>query len=241
MSGPGTPTGPGAPGSTGNPVRIGRGPRRVSRKLVTTYFAGGLALLLLGAVAVVYLTYRALGPDDSTLATSSDDLPAASTSRTPARTPSSLPSPKPATEPSEPLRARFGPQKLRDGQSFVMRGEGDARYRLTLKAGKFHKGGCGNYGVKPANGGYLPVKLTLKVLEGEPEVSEYSFRFQNADGKWLNSVGGSGCDVDDYLGFFRRQSVGRTYTSTVVFDVAARKGEIVYVPLMDVAAEWKLS
>ncbi|WP_306214122.1 hypothetical protein [Actinoplanes sp. RD1] len=229
-------------------MRIGRGPRRLSRKLVTTYFAGGLALLLLGAVAVVYLTYRAYG-QDATITASNDGLPAVSASPAASPRPGQSKEPEESEEPqesaeseqSEPLRARFGPQKLRDGQSFIMRGEGDARFQITLKAGKFHKGGCGNYGVKPANGGYLPVKLTLKVLEGEPEVSEYSFRFQKADGTWLNSVGGSGCDADDYLGFFRRQSVGRTYTSTVVYDVPGRKGEIVYVPLMDVAAEWKLT
>jgi hypothetical protein len=235
--------GPGAPGSTGNPIPVGRGPRRVSRKLVTTYFAGGLALLLLGVVAAGYLTYRAYGQATESITSSRDGLPAVSTSRVPASPrPASAATPgaPAAVRPSAPLRARFGPQKLTDGQSFVMRGEGDSRFQVTLKAGKWRKS-CSPYGVKAKKGGYLPVKLTLRVLEGEPQVSEYSFRFQEADGTWLDSVGGSGCDGDDYLGFFRRQSVGRTYTSTVIYDVPSRKGDIVFVyPLMDVAAEWRL-
>ncbi len=228
------------PGPADETAPVGRGPRRHVRKLVIGYFAGGLALLLAGTVAVVYLTVRALQeqpPTDTYASVPRSSRPSGSAGGRPGASPE----PSAVAEPSGPLRARFGPRKLRDGQSLVLDGEEDARFQITLKAGKFRAGACNPYSVKPKNGGYLPVKLTLKVLEGEPEVSEFSFRYQTDDGEWLNSVGGSGCDGDDHLGFFRRQSVGRTYTSTVVFDVPRRAGEIVFVyPLLDVAAEWQL-
>ena len=46
---------------------------------------------------------------------------------------------------------------------------------------------------------------------------------------------------NDYGGFVRRLSAGRTYSSTVVFDIPSTKGDIVFVyPLLDVAASWKI-
>jgi len=95
--------------------------------------------------------------------------------------------------------------------------------------------------VKPENGGYLPTEIKVKVLEGEPDVSDFAFRYQLPDGEWLHGVGGSGCD-ENYGGLFRRLVAGRTYTTTVVYDVPkVMTGDIVFVwPLLDVAATWKV-
>ena len=80
----------------------------------------------------------------------------------------------------------------------------------------------------------------MKVLSGEPEVSDYSFRFQKPDGTRLNSAYGSGCDKD-YGAFVRRLVAGRTYRTTIVFDVPNTKGDIVFVyPTIDVIATWHL-
>ncbi|MEV4639271.1 hypothetical protein AB0J80_18145 [Actinoplanes sp. NPDC049548] len=223
-----------APAGQGRPVRVGRGTGRLSRRLVIAYFAAGLALLLAGTVAVFYLAIKVYAP-------AVPEAQVTATREFPSAAPSHAPSPPARVEPSTPLRARFGPQQLANGKPFVMRGEGDSKFQITVKAGKFRRSGCDPYAVKPEEGGYLPVKLTLKVLQGEPEVSEYAFRFQKPDGDWLPSVGGSGCDGRDYGGFFRRLSAGRTYTSSVVFDVPSAKGDIVFVyPLMDVVAAWKV-
>lgn len=238
------PVNPRPAGGNGKPVRVGRGTGKLSKRLITAYFAGGLALLLVGTVAVFYLAIKVYGrtlPDTTvTAARDYSTAPSApvSAGRAPSRPAAPVP---PPVEPSSSPRARFGPEKLPNGKSFVMRGEGDARFQVTVKAGKFRKRACDQYSLKPKEGGYLPVQLKVKVLEGEPDISEYAFRFQKPDGDWLPSVGGSGCEGNDYGGFVRRLSAGRTYSSTVVFDIPSTKGDIVFVyPLLDVAASWKI-
>ncbi|MGA5304014.1 hypothetical protein ACPCHT_29110 [Nucisporomicrobium flavum] len=223
------------PGSTDAvTVPVARASRfgSLSKGLITAYFAGGLALLLAGAVAVVYLGAKVYARSlPRTTVTVTREYPSAKPS-----------APHPgAVEPSSSLRARFGPQRLTNGRSFTMRGEGDARFQVTVKAGKFRKRACDELAVQPKEGGYLPVKLSVKVLEGEPDISEYAFRFQKPDGDWLPSVGGTACEGNDFGGFVRRLSAGRTYSTTVVFDIPSTKGDIVFVyPLLDVAASWRI-
>lgn len=221
------------------PVLIGRRPRgKLSKKLVTAYFAGGLALLLAGTVAVFYLAVQVYGQTATTTAPTARGsapavpVPAGGSAR--GRTPAPI-------EPSGPLRARFGPERLKNGEKFLVVGEGDAKFEVTVKAKKLRRSACSPYAVKPELGGYLPAELTVKVLQGEPDVSEYDFRVQQADGSWLPSVGGSACEKG-YGSFVRRLSAGRTYRSTIVFDVPDTKGDIVFqYPLIDIIASWNIS
>ncbi|BCJ52013.1 hypothetical protein Asp14428_34880 [Actinoplanes sp. NBRC 14428] len=102
------------------PVRIGRGTGRLSSRLITAYFAGGLALLLAGTVAVFYLAFKAYGGEPGT--TVADPRTYPSQSRPSARPPAAAPVSPGSARPSVPLRARFGPQQLANGQSFVVQG-----------------------------------------------------------------------------------------------------------------------
>jgi hypothetical protein len=236
--------GPGVPGEVTTapvpaaaikPVRIGRGSRKLAKGWVTAYFAGGIVLLLLGVAAVVVLSVRTYGQDvseDATVTISGGSGPAVSRSQ-PSKGPSASP---------DPARARIGPQRLANGQGFVMTGENNSKFEITVKAGKFRRTACDAYSPKPERGGFLMVQLKLKVLEGEPDVSEFAFRFQEPDGSWLPSAYGGSCiPPDEYSAFFRRLSAGRTYTSSILFDVPSKKGDIVFVyPLKDVAASWKM-
>jgi hypothetical protein len=214
------------------PVVIGRPrtPGRLSRRLVVAYFAGGLALLLAGTVAVVYLAAGIYDRAVTTEITVSRGAPATGA-------PEKAPAPA-SVEPSGPLLERIGPQRLANGDKFVVEGERGARFEVTVRARKFRKSGCDAYAKKPENGGYLPTELRVKVLAGEPDVTAYAFRFQQRDGTWLNSAYGSSCDKD-YGGLVRRLVAGNTYKTTVVFDVPNTRGDIVFVyPTIDVAAVW---
>jgi hypothetical protein len=211
------------------PVVAARPPRKLSRRVVTAYFAGGLALLLAGTIAVIYLAVSVYDrAATTTVAVSRGSSPAASPA-----------SPAPVL-PSEPLLERIGPQRLANGQKYLIEGERGAKFEITVRARKFRKTGCDSYAQKPKNGGYLPTELRVKVLSGEPDVSEYAFRFQERDGTRLNSVYGSSCEKD-YGALVRRLVAGRTYKTTIVFDVPSTKGDIVFVyPTIDVIATWHL-
>jgi hypothetical protein len=213
------------------PVVIGRAGKRgaLSRRLVTAYFAVGLVLLLAGTAAVVYL---AAGIYDR----AATELDAAS----PVPRASGKVTAPGLIEPSGPLLERIGPQRLADGEKFLVEGERGVRFEVTVRAGKFRKTGCDAYARKPENGGYLPTELRVKVLSGEPDVTDYAFRFQQRDGTWLNSAYGSNCDKN-YGAFVRRLVAGRTYKTTIVFDVPNTKGDIVFVwPTIDVIATWQV-
>ena len=211
------------------PVMIGRPRRGLSRGFVTAYFAAGLVLLLAGTIAVVYLAADTYGRAvDRTVTVGRSSQP-----------PRNAASPAPI-EPSGPLLERIGPQRLVNGQKYVIEGERGAKFEVSVRARKLRKTGCDSYAKKPKNGAYLPTELQVKVLSGEPEVSDYSFRFQKPDGTRLNSAYGSGCDKD-YGAFVRRLVAGRTYRTTIVFDVPNTKGDIVFVyPTIDVIATWHL-
>jgi len=178
---------------------------------------------------VVYLSAKLYG---------STSTVAAGPSRSPSPSLSASEKPTPSVDPN---RVRLGPERLAMGKSLIITGEGDAKFQVTVKAGKFRRSACDIYSVKPKNGGYLPARVTVKVLEGEPDISSFAFRFQKPDGTWLPPVGGSGCDAD-YGAFVRRLSAGRTYATTLVYDIPrAKKGDIVFVwPILDVAASWHL-
>jgi hypothetical protein len=206
-------------------------PRRSVSGFVVAYFAAGLVLLMAGVIVVVVLVLRpqyerrAHGPVRPSFSGSS--------------------SAKPAPSPSlGPNGTTLGPQLLAMGQTLPLTGEDGEKFEVTVVAGKFRKTACDQYSVKPRNGGYLPTTVRVKVLDGVPDVSEFDFRFQKPDGEWLDSVGGSGCDTTGSTGLFRRLTAGRTYTTTVIFDVPPRplKGDIVFVwPLQDVAGTWKVA
>ncbi|GAA3912771.1 hypothetical protein [Actinoplanes auranticolor] len=213
------------------PVVIGRPRKRgaLSRRLVTAYFAVGVVLLLAGTAAVVYL---AAGIYDraATEINAASPVPRASGRVT---APGLI-------EPSGPLLERIGPQRLGAGEKFVVEGERGVKFEVTVRAGKFRKTGCDAYARKPENGGYLPTELRVKVLAGEPDVTDYAFRFQQRDGTWLNSAYGSNCEKN-YGAFVRRLVAGRTYKTTIVFDVPNTKGDIVFVwPTIDVIATWQV-
>jgi hypothetical protein len=212
---------------------VGPGRAKLSRRLVTAYFAGGLALLLAGTVAVVYLTLEAYDRGNHVTVT-------VSRGSQPLAGPASKATPSPV-EPSGPLLERIGPQRLANGEKFVVLGERGAKFEVTVRARKFRKTGCDSYAQKPENGGYLPTQLQVKVLSGEPEVSDYAFRFQQPDGTRSTSAYGSNCEKD-YGAFVRRLVAGRTYRTTVVFDVPNDSGDIIFVyPTIDVLATWHLS
>lgn len=202
-------------------------PRRTISGFFTAYFAAGLALLLVGLIAVVVLVLRpgndhhgapAAAPGTSAGATSPSRVPSAGT-------------------------ATLGPQQLTMGKVLAVTGEDGAKFEVTVAAGKFRKTPCSPYGVKSKNGGYLPVSIHVKVLRGVPDVSEFDFRFQKPDGDWLDSVGGTGCETTGSTGLFRRLTAGRTYATSVTYDVPKPplKGDIVFVwPLEDVIGMWKV-
>lgn len=212
-----------APPATGRPR-----PRWLSRGLVTAYFAGGLVLLLAGIVAVIYLGANVYGGDGRTAATG-------------VRGPGPAgPAAPESIEPSGPLLERIGPQRLSNGGTFVAQGERGAKFEVTVRVRKVRKKGCDPYARKPKNGGYLPTELRVKVLSGEPQVSDYDFRFQRPDGTQLTAAFGSSCDKD-YGAFVRRLVAGRTYQTTIVFDVPNTKGDIVFrYPSIDTIATWHL-
>jgi hypothetical protein len=204
-------------------------PRRSLSGFFTVYFAAGLALLVAGFITVVVLVlrpqndHRANGP---VVTATSGAAPKKST-------PSAGPGPN---------GAALGPQLLKMGKPLAVTGENGERFEVTVIAGKFRKTGCNPYAVKPSRGGYLPTTVRVKVLEGVPDVSEFDFRFQKPDGEWLDSVGGTGCE-SSATGLFRRLTAGRTYVTTVIFDVPKPplKGDIVFVwPLQDVIGDWKV-
>jgi hypothetical protein len=225
---PGAETVPVQPVSWAPPPRAPRGP---SRGFFIAYFAAGLTLLLAGTVAVVVLAVQAYGPQEG------KPSAAGSAPATPAHTDNES-TPAPSTGPNG---LALGPQRLAMGKPLAVTGEDGAKFEVTVKAGKFRRSACDRYSVKPKNGGYLPTQIRVKVIEGVPEVSDFDFRFEKPNGQWLDSVGGSGCDAN-YGALFRRLTAGRTYSTTVVFDVpAAMKGQIVFVwPLRDVVASWKV-
>ena len=210
------------------PVVIGRPRGRLSRRLVTAYFAGGVALLLAGTITVMYLAVDVYGRATTTTVTVSREPQPSGRTASPA-----------PVEPSGPLLERIGPQRLANGQGFLIEGERGAKFEVTVRARKPRKTGCDGYAKKP-KGSYLPTELRVKVLAGEPDVSEYAFRFQQRDGTRLNSVYGSNCEKD-YGALVRRLVAGRTYRTTIVFDVPSTKGDIVFVwPTIDVIATWHL-
>jgi hypothetical protein len=212
------------------PVAPTPAPRPLIGGFFIAYFAAGLALLMAGLITVVVLVlrpqneHRANGPVVTT------------TSRTTAT--------KSATSAGPgPNGAALGPQLLTMGKPLAVSGENGERFEVTVVAGKYRKTGCNPYAVKPARGGYLPTTVRVKVLVGVPDVSEFDFRFQKPDGEWLDSVGGTGCETTGSTGLFRRLSAGRTYVTTVIFDVPKQplKGDIVFVwPLQDVIGSWKV-
>jgi hypothetical protein len=208
-------------------------PRGPSKGFFIAYFAAGLTLLLAGAIAVVVLAVHAYAPGNGEPSAAARNTPRATPGRTAEES-----TPAPSTGPNG--RA-LGPQHLAMGGSLAVTGEDGAKFQVTVRAGKFRRTACDRYSVKPKHGGYLPTEIRVKVLEGVPDVSDFDFRFQKPDGQWLDSVGGSGCDKD-YGALFRRLTAGRTYSTTVVFDVpAAMKGDIVFVwPLRDVIGTWKV-
>jgi hypothetical protein len=211
------------------PVVIGRPRRKLSRGLVTAYFAGGLVLLLAGTVAVFYLAVDIYSQATKTNVAASRDPQPTRRAESPA-----------PVEPSGPLLERIGPQRLANGQKYLIKGERGAKFEVTVRARKLRKSGCDAYAMKPKNGAYLPTELRVKVLAGEPDVTDYAFRFQQRDGTRLNSAYGSGCEKD-YGAFVRRLVAGRTYKTTIVFDVPNTKGDIVFVyPTIDVIATWHL-
>jgi len=176
------PVATGAPKQSGKPVRVGRGTGKLSKRLITAYFAGGLALLLAGTVTVFYLAVKVYGGrlPDRTVTASRDypttpALPSTGGRGKPSK-PAAPRAPAPdAFEPSSSPRARFGPERLANGKSHVIQGEGGSRFEVTVKAGKFRRSACDQYSVKPKEGGYLTTQLKVKVLEGEPDISEYAF------------------------------------------------------------------
>jgi hypothetical protein len=212
-----------------------RGPRP-SNAFFIAYFATGLVLLLAGTVAVVVLAVRAYAPADRTPL--ANGRTAGATSGRTYDYPTYPTTPPPSTGPNG---TELGPQRLAMGKALAVTGEDGAKFQVTVRAGKFRKTGCDQSAVKPKNGGYLPTEVKVKVLEGVPDVTEYDFRFQKPDGEWLDSVGGSACETNT-SGLFRRLTAGRTYTTTVIFDVpAAMRGDIVFVwPLRDVVGSWKV-
>jgi hypothetical protein len=204
-------------------------PRGPSRGFFIAYFAAGLTLLLAGTVAVVVLAVQAYGRPQDRNTSAAGSAPATTEDRSTAA---------PSTGPNG---IALGPQRLAMGEPLAVTGEDGARFEVTVKAGKFRRSACDRYSVKPKNGGYLPTEVRVKVIEGVPEVSDFDFRFEKPNGQWLDSVGGSGCDAN-YGALFRRLTAGRTYSTTVVFDVpAAMKGQIVFVwPLREVVGSWRV-
>jgi hypothetical protein len=207
-------------------------PRRSIGGFFIVYFAVGLALLTAGVITVVVLLLR---PQNQ-------HHPRATGLPTRSR---SVAAPSATSAGPGPNGAALGPQRLAMGQTLSVTGEKGERFQVTVIAGKFRKTGCNPYAVKPQKGGYLPTTVRVKVLDGVPDVSEFDFRFEKPDGEWLDSVGGSGCqEVTGSTGLFRRLAAGRTYVTTVVFDVPRPplKGDIVFVwPLEDVIGSWKVS
>jgi hypothetical protein len=211
------------------PPAVSRRPLgRLSRRLVIAYFAGGVVLLLAGTIAVMYLAVDSyVRATATTVTVSREPSPAGRTA-----------SPAPV-EPSGPLLERIGPQRLANGGTFLVEGERGAKFEVTVRARKARKTGCDAFAREP-KGRYLPTELRVKVLAGEPDVSDYAFRFQRPDGTRLNSAYGSSCEKD-YGAFVRRLVAGRTYRTTIVFDVPSTKGDIVFVwPTIDVIATWHL-
>lgn len=196
------------------PVRV--------RRLVIAYFVAGAVLLLAGTAAVVYLSagiYSRAAPVTVNVSRGASPAP---------------------VEPSGPLLERIGPQRLANGEKFVVTGERGVKFEVSVKALKLRRNGCDAYAQKPKNGRYLPTELRVKVLAGEPDVTDYAFRFQEPDGTRLSSTYGSSCEKD-YGAFVRRLVAGRTYRTTIVFDVQNTKGDIVFVwPTIDVIATWHL-
>jgi hypothetical protein len=204
--------------------------RRPISGFLAAYFAAGLALLVVGFVVVVVLVLRPQRGDRHA------EKPAGPLTSEPATS-------GPVSASPGPNGITLGPQQLAMGQRLPVEGENGERFEVTVVAGKFRKGGCDEFAVKPKHGGYLPTTVRVKVLDGVPDVSEFDFRFQKPDGEWLDSVGGSGCETTGSSGLFRRLNAGRTYVTTVVFDVPKPpKGDIVFVwPLQDVIGSWKVS
>ena len=203
-------------------VRVEPPRRLLTPPVVTTFFVVGIVLLIAGLVTVVRLT-------DKVYDRPSALTPAATTSKVPA-----------SPVPSSLLRNRLGPTRLAMGQSIIVTGDVDSKFQVTVKARTFHRSACDAYGVKPKLGGYLPVDVTIKVLQGEPDISPFAFKFQQPDGTWLDAVGGSGCD-DNFGALVRRLVAGRTYRATLVFGTPNTKGEIVLAwPLTDVVAAWRV-
>ena len=203
-------------------VRV-KPPRRLfTAPVVTTFFVVGIVLLVAGLITVVRLADKVY------------DRPAvlpisAATVKAPA-----------SPVPSSVLHNRLGPTRLVMGESIVVTGDPDARFQVTVKAGKFRRSGCNDFAVKPELGGYLPAEMTIKVLQGEPEISPFDFKFQQPDGTWLDSVGGSGCDKD-FGALVRRLVAGRTYRTTLVFGTPNTKGDIVFTwPTFEVVAAWRV-
>jgi hypothetical protein len=212
------------------PLAPAPAPRRSIGNFFTAYFAAGLALLVAGLITMVVLVLR---PQNQHRATTPLVVPTFSGAAQPT---------SPAGPSLGPNGTTLGPQRLTMGQALPVNGENGEKFEVTVLSGKFRKAGCDPYAVKPHNGGYLPTTVRVKVLVGVPDVSEFDFRFQKPDGEWLDSVGGSGCETTA-TGLFRRLSAGRTYTTTVIFDVPKQplKGDIVFVwPLEDVIGTWKV-
>ena len=203
-------------------VRVKPPRRLLTPRVVTSFFVIGSLLLVVGLITVVRLSDRVYA------------RPVPGTSAGPRPV-------KPSPVPSELLRNRLGPTRVAMGKSIVVTGEGDAKFRVTVEAGKFRRSGCNEFAVKPELGGYLPAEVTVKVLEGEPDVSVFDFKFQQPDGAWLDSVGGTGCDKG-FGELIRRLVAGRTYRTTVVFGVPNARGDVVFTwPLTDVYASWRVS
>jgi hypothetical protein len=210
-------------------------PRRLPPGLVTAYFAGGLVLLVVGTITAFYLAAKIIDRPGTEVAL----RPSGDRSRSAPATRSGPGTAAPASP--DPIRNRIGPQRAAMGKTITIVGDNDDKFEVTVQTGKFRRSGCNEYAVHPKHGGYLPAKITVKVLSGEPDVGVFNFRFERPDGSWLDTVGGSGCD-DSLTSLMHRMVAGRTYRATAVFDLPADlKGNVIFsYPYLDVAAQWKL-
>jgi hypothetical protein len=151
------------------------------------------------------------------------------------------PSSDPQLDPDPDETADPGPKLLKIGETLVMTSNAGDEFEVTVRKQKFRKTPCGEYGLKPKNGGYLIADVSVKVTKGKADVSPYDFEFLTPDDYSMDNTAGGGSYCGNDIASIRGLKAGGKRSGQVVFDVPKAKGEIIFKsPLGDVAGSWKV-
>lgn len=122
-------------------------------------------------------------------------------------------------------------ENMKVGDTLVITSTDGDELRVTVRKVTSRTTGCREYSNEPDNGTYVVVEVTAEVVKGTASINPLYLNFVDAAGVEENSIGGifSGCGEPLRSGV--DLPAGTKREGTIVFDVKAAKGKIVYSEL----------